>query len=204
MELRCPTTLFIIRIVSNQPGDLYEDKHLTVNTVPLRHSIPVVGFVFREKKRPLNIRKEAIEKYNLGIRDIRQIKDGHDFTTPSGETIPNSELTHPPLPNHDLMPFARIPPASRNLQNTLKILICCILRRHLLKKIKNWPKLTGHSTAGQAAKLAKLANVGKLLIGHFSTRYKNINLLINEAREIFPETYAVEDGEKYPVNQQAC
>jgi ribonuclease Z len=188
-------------IVSNQPGALYEDKHLTVNTIPLRHSIPVVGFVFREKKRPLNIRKEAIEKYNLGIRDIRQIKDGHDLTTPSGETIPNSELTHVPYRSRSFA-FCTDTSCFPKLQEYLKDIDLLYFEATFAEKDKRLAKLTGHSTAGQAAKLAKLSNVGKLLIGHFSSRYKSINLLINEAREIFPETYAVEDGEKYPVKQQ--
>jgi ribonuclease Z len=186
---------------ASRPARLYEDQHLTVDTIPLRHSIPVVGFIFREGKKQLNIRKEAIDRYGLGIREIRRIKDGFDHVTPEGLTIANSELTYPPYHMRsyafctDTLYFSK-------LASVLKDIDLLYYEATFAEKDKKLAKQTGHSTASQAAELAKVSKVGKLLIGHFSTRYKSVNLLLNEARAIFPETYAVEDGQKFAVCQQ--
>jgi ribonuclease Z len=187
--------------VASLSGKIYEDKHLTVETIPLRHSVPVAGFIFREKKKPLNIRKEAIEKFNLGIRDIRRIKEGLDFTSLEGITVANSELTYPPNQPRSFA-FCTDTSSFIKLHNSLKDIDLLYFEATFAEKDKKLAKITCHSTAGQAATIAKHSHVGKLLIGHFSTRYKNVSLLVNEARAIFPKTYAVEDGEKYLVNQQ--
>jgi ribonuclease Z len=180
---------------------IYEDKALTVESIPLRHSVPVVGYIFREKRKLLNLRKEAIDKFALGIRDIRKIKEGHDYVTSTGETIPNGELTFPPYQARTYG-FCTDTSCFLKLKNNLKDLNLLYFEATFSEKDKKLAKITGHSTASQAATLAKESNVGKLLIGHFSTRYKSINALLNEARAIFPETYAVEDGEKYNVEQK--
>jgi ribonuclease Z len=179
---------------------IYEDKHLTVETLPLRHSIPVTGFIFREKQKLLNIRKEAIEKYNPGIREIRKIKEGHDFTTSEGIAITNKELTFPPYRPRSYA-FCTDTSCFPKLKEYLKDIDLLYFEATFADKDRKLARLTGHSTSKQAAKLAKESRVGKLLIGHFSTRYKSVNLLVNEAREIFSETYGVEDGENYPVSQ---
>ena len=180
-------------------GLIYEDKNLTIDMIPLRHSLPVAGFIFREKKKLLNIRKEAIEKYNLGIRDIRRIKEGFDFTTLDGMTVANSEMTFPPFQPRSYA-FCTDTSSFTKLHNSLRDIDLLYFEATFAEKDKKLAKAMGHSTASQAALIAKNSGVGKLLIGHFSTRYKNIKLLVNEARAIFPETYAVEDGEKYEVN----
>jgi len=185
----------------SRPGLIYEDRQLSVEIIPLRHSIPVAGFVFREKQRLLNIRKDAIAQYGLGIGDIRKIKEGQDFVTPEGITVPSSELT---LPAYQPRSYAFCTDTScfSKLQDYLRDMDLLYFEATFAEKDRKLAKQTGHSTAVQAAKLARESRVGKLLIGHFSTRYKHVNLLINEAREIFPETYGVEDGEKYPVSLQ--
>ena len=184
-----------------KPTEIYNDKQLTVQTLPLRHSVPVVGFIFREKPKPLNINKEAIEKYALGIGDIRKIKAGFDFVTSDGKAIANSELTLPPFEPRSYA-FCTDTSCFPKLIESLKDIDMLYFEATFAGKDKNLAKATGHSTASQAANLAKQANVGKLLIGHFSPRYKNINLLVKEARSIFADTTAVEDGEKYPVYQK--
>jgi ribonuclease Z len=184
-----------------RPTLIYEDKNLTVETIPLRHSIPVVGFIFREKRQPLNIRKNSIGQYNLSISDIRKIKEGADFVTPSGETIPNQSLTYPPLLLRsyafctDTSCFARLTKMLTNID-------LLYFEATFAEKDRKLARMTGHSTAKQAATLARDIQAGKLIIGHFSTRYKNIQLLLDEARAIFPETYAAADGEKYSLVQQ--
>jgi ribonuclease Z len=181
-------------------NEIYRDKNVTVELVPLRHSIPVAGFVFRETARPLNLRKEAIEKYSLGIKDIRNIKTGYDFITNTGETISNKEITLPPYKCRSYA-FCTDTSSFPKLAQKLKDIDLLYYESTFAEKDKKLARLTGHSTASQAANMAKLANAGKLLIGHFSTRYKNVEGLLKEARAIFPNTEAVEDGDKYSIEQ---
>jgi len=188
-------------IGSSRSCQIYDDKNITIETIPLRHSIPVAGFIFREKKRPLNIRKDVIEKYNLGILDIRKIKEGNDYTTSEGKTVANQELTYPPYKPR-VYAFCTDTRCFPKLTEHLKDVDLLYFEATFAEKDKKMAKSTGHSTASQAALLAKQCCAGKLLIGHFSTRYKNVSTLVNEARAIFPETHAVEDGEKYSIPKQ--
>jgi ribonuclease Z len=183
-----------------KPMEIYDDKHFTVEILPLRHSVPVVGFIFREKKKMLNMRKEAIEKHSLGIKDIRKIKEGMDYMTPAGEIIPNNELTLPPLKPRSYA-FCTDTLCYPKLASQLKDIDLLYFEATFATRDKKLARITGHSTAAQAATLAKLCQVGKLLIGHFSTRYKSIAPLLKEARAIFANTFAVEDGEKYSIDQ---
>jgi len=186
--------------IATLPAEIYNDKHITVEVLPLRHSVPVVGFIFREKKRSFNIRKESIEKYSLGIREIVKIKEGLDHITPDGKTVPNSELTLPPFRPRSFA-FCTDTMYFQKLAETLRDIDLLYFEATFAEKDKKLAKLTGHSTAVQAARVANQANVGKLLIGHFSSRYKSIAPLVKEARLIFANTTAVEDGEKYSVEQ---
>lgn len=181
--------------------EIYSDKHLTVEIIPLRHSIPVVGFLFREKKKMLNIRKEVIEKYALGIKDIRNIKTGLDHITADGHVIPNTELTLPPFKNRSYA-FCTDTLCFSKLKAVLQDVDMLYFEATFSAKDKKLAKLTGHSTSEQAALLAKQANIGKLLIGHFSTRYKSITPLLKEARSIFPNTEAVADGDKFSIDPE--
>jgi ribonuclease Z len=181
--------------------EIYNDKQVTVDAIPLKHSIPVAGFIFREKKRLLNIRKDVIEQYGMGILDIRGIKEGHDYTTLEGITIANHALTYPPYKPRSYA-FCTDTAYTPKLAKQLQDIDLLYFEATFADKDKKMAKVTGHSTASQAALLAKHCGAGKLIIGHFSTRYKDVSMLLNEARAIFPETYAVEDGAKYPVRQQ--
>lgn len=179
-------------------GIIYSDKNLTVETFALRHSIPVAGFLFKETLRKLNIKKEEIKRLGLGIADIRKIKDGADFITPTGEVIPNTALTLPQAHARsyafctDTVVFPKMAECIRSVD----LLYC---EATFADKDKKLAKTTGHSTALQAARLAKNTAARKLIIGHFSTRYKSIMPLLEEARQVFSETYAVEDGDCYTI-----
>jgi ribonuclease Z len=187
--------------LANKHGMIFADKHITVEIIPLRHSVPVAGFIFREGRKLLNIKKEVIERYRLGIKEIRKIKEGQDLVTDDGKIIPNKELTFPPFKARSYA-FCTDSSIFPKLINQLKGIDLLYFEATFAEKDKDLAKITGHATASQAAKLAKQANVGTLLMGHFSTRYKSINPLINEARAIFPNTYAVKDGDNYSVKLQ--
>jgi ribonuclease Z len=184
-----------------KPEVIYSDKHVTVELIPLRHSIPVAGFIFSEKERPLNIRKEVLQRYSLSIKDIRNIKEGKDFVDESGGLIPNVDLTLPPYKARTYA-FCTDTVYFTKLVGYLKDIDLLYFESTFADADKKLAKATGHSTSIQAANLAKTAGVGKLLIGHFSTRYKDIEPLVTQAREVFSETYAVEDGQKFSVRQE--
>ncbi len=184
--------------IADKPYQIFNDKHMTVDTLPLRHSVPVVGFIFREKPKPLNIRKDVIGLYDLGIRDIRRIKEGHDHLTPDGRTIPNRDLTLPPFRPRSYA-FCTDTSYFPRLVNNLRNIDLLYFEATFSDQERKLAKVTGHSTSVQAAQLAKKAGVGKLIIGHFSSRYRSVNSLLREAREIFPETYTAEDGDTHIV-----
>jgi ribonuclease Z len=195
--------LFNIKFVpvkTNRQKIIFENRQVIVETIPLRHRIPTVGFLFREKEKDRNILKEAIEKYNINIRDIVRIKQGQDYITRDGERIPNQKLTIPPFKGRTYA-YCTDTVFHKSLAERIKDVDLLYHEATFLDADKKLAKLTMHSTAVQAASIAKLANAGRLLIGHFSSRYKKIDAIINEAKAIFENTDAVEDGNEYHISQ---
>ena len=181
-----------------EEGIIHEDEKVTVTSVPLKHRTETFGYIFREKHRPLNLRKEAISQYGLGIADRVRIKEGADHTLPDGNTIPNRELTLPPYQPRS---YAYISDTLYDPE-LIPLLQGIDLLYHEATFSGRDEKLaseTFHSTAPQAARIASDAGVGKLLIGHFSSRYKDLSVLLEEAREIFKPTEAVNDGDIFSI-----
>ncbi len=195
------TYKLIFKYLSNKSLEkIYENKRIVVKSIPLKHRISTCGFIFEEQKKELNIKKELIEVYNLSIKDIVRIKKGEDFILDDEKIIKNSELTLKPVKARsyaycsDTMYTDEIIPYIKNID--LLFHEATFLEKH--KELANKSK---HSTAQQAANIAKKANVKKLLIGHFSSRYKNIELIENEAKIIFSNTIAVKDNDKFCVEK---
>lgn len=182
----------------NLPGCIYEDEKLSVTPIPLKHRIPTFGYLFREKKKLLNVRKELIEKYGIGIADVVGIKQGENFISSDGSVIPSASLTLPPYRQRS---YAYISDTiyDPDLVKQLKGIDLLFHEATFAEKDKKLAADTKHSTAAQAATLAKHAKVGKLLIGHFSSRYKDYKLLEEEARAIFSNAHGVNDGEVYSL-----
>ncbi len=177
---------------------IYQDRVAEVYAFPLKHRIPTFGFLFREKKRPLNIRKEAIGRYHFSIKQIQAIKVGEDIQTEDGKYLKNSELTEPPYHARSLAYCTDTAYYEKNT-DLLKNVDMLYHEATFLHRDKQLAKLTGHSTAIQAATLAKKAGVKDLLIGHFSNRYKNVNDFLIEAREIFPATQIANELQTYAI-----
>ncbi len=177
---------------------IYEDKMVKVKTIPLKHRTNTWGFLFSEKPKELNLKKEAISKYNLGFKEIVNIKRGHDHVTPEGATIPVRELTMPPYKTRSYA-YCSDTRFTRSIITLIKQVSVLYHESTFLHRDLNLAKDTLHSTALEAAKIAAEAKVGKLLLGHFSVRYKNMDEFKNEATGIFPETSIVEDGETYSI-----
>jgi ribonuclease Z len=179
-------------------GYIYESDKISVTSIPLKHRTPAFGYLFREKSRPLNVIKEQIEAFGLGIADVVKVKRGEDYISEGGERIPNSKLTLPPYHRRS---YAYISDTAYEpkLAERVKGVDLLFHEATFSEKDKKLATQTLHSTAAQAASIAKKAGVKKLLIGHFSTRYKDASQLEEEAREIFTHTVGVKDGELYSV-----
>ncbi|HOP03366.1 MAG TPA: ribonuclease Z [Tenuifilaceae bacterium] len=187
-----------VHLESKKHKVIYSDKNITVESLPLKHRIPSTGFLFRETPKEPNIKKDLIEKYAIPLSKIVEIKQGANFVTSDGITIPNSELTY----------ISSYPRSYAYCSDTsyYEKLVTFIEGVDVLyheatfdSSMKKMAKATGHSTALQAATIAAKARVGKLIIGHFSSRYRNVDILLNEARSVFPETYLAEEGNQYSV-----
>ena len=187
-----------IPLSGKDPVKILDDKYLTVTSFPLQHRIPSYGFLFREKRSERNLIKECIEKYQIPQIRLPAIKKGEDFVTPDGVIIKNEDLTLPP---HEPLSYAYCSDTKyfKRLASFVKGVNLLYHEATFDKSKEDLAKITGHSTTLDAAKTAIDAKAGALIIGHFSARYKEIEPLIEEARTIFPETYAAIDGHSYEV-----
>ncbi|HZH71097.1 MAG TPA: ribonuclease Z [Mariniphaga sp.] len=184
-----------------KPDLIFEDKKVEVHSFPVRHSINCCGFLFREKQREANIKKESITKYQIPIEQIKFIKQGADFVTTDGITIPNSELTTAPPPPRSYAYCADTafhPP----IAGVVKDVDLMYHEATFAEDLRDWADKTYHSTAKDAARIAGLANAKKLLIGHFSSRYDNEQVLLNEALSVFTNTEIAIEGRSYKVEQK--
>jgi len=182
-----------------QPKLILDTQKMSVMSVPLNHKVPSVGYIFREKEKLRNIPKDLVDELALGVREIISLKSGKDVMRQDGTLLKSDELTSPAAHPRS---FAFISD-TRYSEEIVPMIQGVDLLYHeatYLDEMKNRAKETGHSTATEAASLAKMAGVGKLIIGHFSARYKNTLPLLLEAKEIFPKTLAAEDGMCIDVN----
>ncbi len=180
---------------------LLENRTMEVWSVPLRHRVPCAGYLFREKLPPLNIRKEKIGEYGLSIAQIAAAKRGEDVLLEDGRTIPVGELTYLPY-----RPRAYAYLSDTNFSAKAAGLVAGVdLLYHEATYAADERKLAqdrGHATAAEAARAAVLAGARKLLIGHFSSRYKDAAPLVAQAREIFAESYEAVEGQVYTIEKR--
>lgn len=182
-----------ITLKTRERGVIYSDPKIEVQAFPLKHRIPATGFIFREQQKELNIKKELIERHSISFKDIVLIKKGADLTLPNGEVMPNCKLTEEPIKPVSYA-YCSDTMYSESVAESVKNVDVLYHEATFAHSLAQLAKATGHSTALQAAKIAAKADVGKLIIGHLSSRYKHPEVLLNEARTIFPETYLAEDG----------
>ncbi len=177
---------------------IYEDGKFEVSTIPLKHRIPCVGFIFKEKPRLRNIREEAVEYYKPGIIDIINIKNGEDFITDDGKVIPNQQLTIAP-PQSKSYAYCTDTKYTESIIPFIENVDLLFHEATFLEEDSKLAKATLHCTTTQAAIIAQLANVKKLVIGHFSSRYKNDSQFLIETSAVFPNTIMAEDGMEIEV-----
>lgn len=166
---------------------IYEDRSLTVTTIPLRHRMPCCGFLFAEKPRPNHIIREMVDFYQVPVYELNRIKNGADYVTPEGETVPNSRLTTPAEPPRSYA-YCSDTIYMPSVVEQIKGVDLLFHEATFADEDAPRAKETFHTTAAQAAELAKNAGVKRLLIGHFSARYEDETVLLQEASAVFPDT----------------
>jgi len=177
---------------------IFEDDDLTVETIILNHRIPCTGFLFREKPKKRKLLREKLEQYHVPREQYSALKSGQDYVNDRGVVIPNEKLTDDPKAPcsyaycSDTMYDERIIPQIKNVD----------LLYHestFLEDKADRAKETFHTTARQAGLMARKAEVKRLIIGHFSSRYKDIYPLLEEAKQVFPDTSLAQEGDKFII-----
>ncbi len=197
-DIRLDYEINFTPLSGKDPVLILEDKFTTVTSLPLEHRIPSFGFLFREKQTDRKIMKESIARFGIPIAKMLSIKKGEDFVTKHGEVIKNEDITIPPPEPlsyaycSDTKYFKRLSSFVRGVK--------VLYHEATFDKSKNeLAVLTGHSTTIDAGKVAAEADAGALIIGHFSARYRDSHILVEEARSIFPRTLAAVDGKRYDI-----
>lgn len=166
---------------------IYEDRSISVKTIPLKHRVPCAGFLVKEQEKERHLIGDMIKFYNIPIKNLAEIKKGADFITQNGTVVANERLTRPA---DSVKSYAYCSDTAYN-EEIIPIIEGVDLLYHestFAKADEIKAKKTGHSTSEQAATIAKLANVKKLMLGHFSSRYTDNQTLLKEAKLIFPNT----------------
>ena len=196
MDLFCRGMEFEVRfnpVDTRSHSLVMEDRSLSVYSIPLKHRIPTCGYLFAEKPKEAHIIREMTDFYQVPVRCMKDIKQGQDYVTPEGEVVPNSRLTRPAAPpkryafcsdtayNRSIIPIIE---GADLLYHEATFAECDLARA----------KETFHSTARQAAEIARDARVKRLVIGHYSARYEDLSELHREAEAVFPGTILGNEG----------
>jgi ribonuclease Z len=190
LDYFCKGLPYEVRFVVFDPSKhalIYEDRSVKVFTLPLHHRIPTAGFLFREQERDRHIRKDMLEFYHIPLKSIPALKKGSDYRTEDGAIIPNDLLTTPSNPARSYA-YCSDTAYSKSLIPLIKGVDLLYHEATFDETQKERAKETFHSTASIAGKVAAEAGVKKLLIGHFSARYQDEDLLLKEAKVFFEAT----------------
>lgn len=177
---------------------IFEDEKVTVETIVLNHRIPTCGFLFREKPSPRKLVKEKLEKYKVSIEAMHYLKNGEDYITPEGNIIPNKELTEDP-PKPRSYAYCSDTRYREAIVEQIKGVDLLYHEATFLHDRLDRAKETYHTTAKEAATIAKMAGVKQLVLGHYSARYHDLQPFLNEARPVFSNTVLGREGETYSV-----
>ncbi|MCM0204530.1 ribonuclease Z [Bacteroides fragilis] len=178
---------------TRQASVIYEDRSMTVTTIPLQHRIPCCGFLFAEKTRPNHIIRDMIDFYKVPVYELNRIKNGADYITPEGEVIANARLTRPSDPPRRYA-YCSDTIFRRGIAEQISGVDLLFHEATFAESELARAKETYHTTAAQAGRIAVEAGVRRLVIGHFSARYEDENVLLKEASAIFPDTILAKEN----------
>ena len=178
---------------TRQQQVIYDDRSLTVETIPLEHRMPCCGYLFREKNLLPHIRRDMIDMYEIPISQINNIKAGMDWTLPDGTIVPNENLVTSPTPPRSFAYCSDTTPLP-SLVPMIKDVDLLFHEATFDQENEFRARQTYHSTTLEAAGIAKEAHVGQLCIGHYSSRMRDEEKMLREARSIFPNTVLADEG----------
>ena len=174
---------------------IYDDRSVSVSTIPLHHRIPTCGFLFQEKKTPNHIIRDMIDFYHIPLFELNRIKNGEDYVTPEGVTIPNNRLTTPSAEPRSYA-YCSDTLCQKSIIPLIQGVDLLFHEATFLHADEARAKETCHTTAKQAAQIAHEAAVKQLVIGHFSARYEEEKLLLDEAKQYFTNTVLAKENLK--------
>lgn len=180
---------------------IMQNNTLEVWSIPLRHRVPTAGYLFKEKQPGRNVDKFKIEKYGLSIAQIVAAKRGEDITLEDGQIIPNNELTYIP---YQARSYAYLSDTAYSAKAAERVHGVDLLYHETTYSTSEamFAKGRGHSTTIEAAKVAAKAEAKRLIIGHFSSRYKSHETLVEECRTIFPNSDIAAEGMTFNIEEK--
>ena len=188
--------LIFHELESREPELIFEDEEVMVSTIPLDHRIYTNGFLFKEKEKDRKLDIKAVNKYGIDREYYSEIKKGMDITSTNGEFIPNSALTLDPAEPKSYA-YCSDTGYSQAIVPIIKESDVLYHEATFLESEAHLSATTKHSTAREAATIAREAEVGTLILGHFSTRYKDIEPFREEASTIFDSVELADDGKVF-------
>lgn len=187
--------LLFHELKGSQPEVILENGKVTVETIPLKHRIYANGFLFREKPSDRKLLIEEVDKYEIDVAYYRGIKKGKDAILADGTRIPNKTLTADPKPPKSFA-FCSDTAYKPEIATQIKKVTALYHESTFLEEHADLAAPTGHSTARQAAAVAKAADVSRLILGHYSTRYDSIEPFQEEAKKVFSSVELADDGKQ--------
>lgn len=194
--LRYPLEFHPVNPVESEK--IYENRYLTVETIILIHRVPCTGYLFREKPHLRRIRREKLEQYRIPTDQIDGIKKGAGFTLQNGQVIPHEELTMEPRPSRAYA-YCSDTLMKPGLAEELKEVDLLYHEATFMHDMLSRAQETFHTTARQAGEIASRARAKKLIIGHFSARYRELKPLLKESRQVFPDTELATEGKRFEI-----
>lgn len=182
--------------ITGKTGEIYEDNTVSVKTFPLNHRIPCNGFRFDELPKKRRIKKSVIDLYHVPVEQMPKLKDGSDLVLENGEVIPNEKLTEPPKKSFSFA-FCSDTCYDERIIPYIQHVDLLYHEATFLNDMKPRAKQTFHSTAEEAAIIAQKAETKRLLIGHFSARYTDLEGHLIESRAVFKNTDLAIEGEVF-------
>ncbi len=188
--------LYFNELTNTESEVVFEDDKITVSTIPLQHRIYCNGFLFKEKPGDKPLLIDKVSDYGIDKAYYRSIKKGKDVVLDDGTKISNEELTGLPKP---VKSYAYCSDTKYDEAKIPLIENATVLYHEstFLESHKHLCSKTGHSSAIEAASIAKKANVGTLILGHYSTRYDNLELFVEEAQTVFDRVEIADDGKVF-------
>ena len=181
---------------SQAPEVVFEDKKVTVTTIPLDHRVYTNGFLFRKKVGSRKLEAQAVEAHGIDSCYFQNIKDGKDAPNKAGEIIPNAQLSSDPKPTKSYA-FCSDTAYFPKIIAQIKEVTVLYHESTFLESESDLPTKTKHSTASQAAKIAESAGVKSLILGHYSTRYDGLQPFKEEAEVYFKPVLLADDGREF-------